>query len=128
GGRRRRLTDKQGGSILAHLARERLTVLPNPAGCFSADDAVRHARLARELLRNVGNPGADWVKLECLGDPKTLLPDPIDTLTATERLVKEGFQVLVYTSDDPILAPRLKAARATSVIPAGRPNRSRPGG
>src|SRR5204862_2183819 len=79
------------------------------------------ARLARELLSNLGNPGADWVKLECLGDKKTLLPDPIDTLKATEQLVKEGFQVLVYTTDDPILARRLKEAGAVSVMPAGSP-------
>jgi len=100
---------------------KRYTILPNTAGCFSADDAIRHARLARELLTNLGNPGADWVKLECLGDRKTLLPDPIDTLRATEVLVGEGFQVLVYTSDDPILAKRLKAAGAVSVMPAGSP-------
>ena len=66
-------------------------------------------------------PGADWVKLECLGDPRTLLPDPVATLQATEQLVKEGFQVLVYTSDDPIMARRLKAAGAASVMPAGSP-------
>jgi thiazole synthase len=119
--RRERLVDKQGRNILDYLDLTRLTILPNTAGCFSAEDAMRHARLARELLGNLGNPGADWVKLECLGDPKTLLPDPIATLQATEQLVKEGFQVLVYTSDDPILARRLKAAGAVSVMPAGSP-------
>jgi thiazole synthase len=119
--RRERLVDKQGRSLLDHLDLKKLTILPNTAGCFSAEDAMRHARLARELLGNLGNPGADWVKLECLGDPKTLLPDPIATLQATEQLVKEGFQVLVYTSDDPILARRLKAAGAVSVMPAGSP-------
>jgi thiazole synthase len=119
--RRERLVDKEGRSILDFLDLTRLTILPNTAGCFSAEDAVRHARLARELLANLGNPGADWVKLECLGDPKTLLPDPVDTLRATEQLVKEGFTVLVYTSDDPILARRLKAAGAASVMPAGSP-------
>ncbi|HYV35039.1 MAG TPA: sulfur carrier protein ThiS [Gemmataceae bacterium] len=119
--RRERLIDKQGRSILDYLDLKTLTILPNTAGCFSAEDAMRHARLARELLGNLGNPGADWVKLECLGDPKTLLPDPIATLQATEQLVKEGFQVLVYTSDDPILARRLKAAGAVSVMPAGSP-------
>jgi len=119
--RRERLIDKQGRSILDFLDLKKLTILPNTAGCFSAEDAIRHARLARELLGNLGNPGADWVKLECLGDPKTLLPDPIATLQATEQLVKEGFQVLVYTSDDPILARRLKAAGAVSVMPAGSP-------
>jgi thiazole synthase len=119
--RRERLIDKQGRSILDYLDLKRYTILPNTAGCFSAEDAIRHARLARELLANLGNPGADWVKLECLGDPKTLLPDPVDTLRATEQLVKEGFQVLVYTSDDPIMARRLKAAGAVSVMPAGSP-------
>src|SRR5207237_618054 len=119
--RRERLVDKEGRNILDYLDLARYTILPNTAGCFSAEDALRHARLARELLANVGNPGADWVKLECLGDPKTLLPDPVDTLKATEQLVKEGFQVLVYTSDDPIMARRLKAAGAASVMPAGSP-------
>jgi thiazole synthase len=119
--RRERLVDKEGRSILDYLDLKRLTILPNTAGCFSAEDAIRHARLARELLGNLGNPGADWVKLECLGDPKTLLPDPIATLKATEQLVKEGFQVLVYTSDDPIMARHLKAAGAVSVMPAGSP-------
>ncbi len=119
--RRERLIDKDGRSLLDFLDLKRLTILPNTAGCFSADDAVRHARLARELLTNLENPGAGWVKLECLGDKKTLLPDPIDTLRATEQLVSDGFTVLVYTSDDPILARRLKAAGAASVMPAGSP-------
>jgi thiazole synthase len=119
--RRERLLDKEGRSILDYLDLKKLTILPNTAGCFSAEDAIRHARLARELLGNLGNPGAAWVKLECLGDPRTLLPDPLDTLRATEQLVKEGFQVLVYTSDDPIQARRLKAAGAASVMPAGSP-------
>src|SRR5207302_2651589 len=119
--RRERLVDKQGRNILDYLDLKRFTILPNTAGCFSAEDAVRHARLARELLSNLGNPGAKWVKLECLADPRTLLPDPIDTLKATEQLVADGFQVLVYSSDDPILARRLKAAGAASVMPAGSP-------
>jgi thiazole synthase len=119
--RRERLVDKQGRNILDYLDLKRYTILPNTAGCFSAEDAIRHARLARELLTNLDNPGAEWVKLECLGDPKTLLPDPVATLQATEQLVKEGFQVLVYTSDDPIMARRLKAAGAASVMPAGSP-------
>jgi thiazole synthase len=119
--RRERLVDKEGRNILDYLDLSRYTILPNTAGCFSAEDAVRHARLARELLTNLGNPGADWVKLECLGDPRTLLPDPLDTLRATEQLVQDGFQVLVYTSDDPIMARRLKAAGAVSVMPAGSP-------
>lgn len=119
--RRERLVDKQGRNILDYLDLGKMVILPNTAGCFSAEDAIRHARLARELLTNLGNRGADWVKLECLGDPKTLLPDPIATLQATEQLVKEGFQVLVYTSDDPIMARRLKQAGAASVMPAGSP-------
>ncbi|HVL15072.1 MAG TPA: sulfur carrier protein ThiS [Gemmata sp.] len=119
--RRERLIDKDGKSLLDFLDLSRLTILPNTAGCFSADDAIRHARLARELLTNLENPGANWVKLECLADKRTLLPDPVDTLKATEQLVKEGFTVLVYTSDDPVLAKRLKAAGAASVMPAGSP-------
>jgi thiazole synthase len=119
--RRERLVDKEGRNLLDFLDLSRYTVLPNTAGCFSADDAIRHARLARELLTNLGNAGAEWVKLECLADKKTLLPDPIDTLRATEVLVKEGFQVLVYTTDDPVLAKRLKSAGAASVMPAGSP-------
>jgi thiazole synthase len=119
--RRERLVGTDGKSLLDFLDLSRLTILPNTAGCFSAEDAVRHARLARELLANLGNPGAGWVKLECLADPKTLLPDPVDTLKATEQLVGEGFTVLVYTSDDPVLAKRLKAAGAASVMPAGSP-------
>ncbi|MBY0527497.1 MAG: sulfur carrier protein ThiS [Gemmataceae bacterium] len=119
--RRERLVDKQGRNILDYLDLQRYTILPNTAGCFNAEDAIRHARLGRELLTNLDNPGAAWVKLECLGDPRTLLPDPVATLQATEQLVKEGFQVLVYTSDDPIMARRLKAAGAASVMPAGSP-------
>jgi thiazole synthase len=119
--RRERLIDKDGRSLLDFLDLKRYTILPNTAGCFSADDAIRHARLARELLTNLGNPGAKWVKLECLADKKTLLPDPVGTLRATEELVKDGFTVLVYTSDDPVLAKRLKDLGAASVMPAGSP-------
>jgi thiazole synthase len=119
--RRERLIDNEGKSLLDFLDLSRLTILPNTAGCFSAEDAIRHARLARELLANLGNPGANWVKLECLADKRTLLPDPVDTLKATEQLVGEGFTVLVYTSDDPVLAKRLKDAGAASVMPAGSP-------
>src|SRR5437899_6326011 len=119
--RRERLHDAQGRNILDYLDLKRYTILPNTAGCFSAEDAIRHARLARELLTNLDNPGAAWVKLECLGDAKTLLPDPVATLEATEQLVKDGFQVLVYTSDDPIMGRRLKEAGAASVMPAGSP-------
>ena len=119
--RRERLVDAEGRNILDFLDTERLTILPNTAGCFSADDAVRVARMGREILTNLANPGADWVKLEVLGDTRTLLPDPVATLEATEKLVADGFQVLCYTSDDPITAKRLKEAGATSVMPAGSP-------
>lgn len=119
--RRERLIDHEGRSLLDYLDLKHLTVLPNTAGCFTAEDAVRHARLARELLSGLDNPGQDWVKLECLVDKRTLLPDPIDTLKATEELVKDGFRVLAYTSDDPALAKRLKEAGAASVMPAGSP-------
>ena len=119
--RRERLVNAAGENILDHLDASRYTLLPNTAGCYTADDAVRVARLGRELLRDLGNPGAEWVKLEVLGDQKTLLPDPVGTLEATERLVADGFTVLVYTSDDPVVAKRLKALGAASVMPAGSP-------
>ena len=119
--RRERLLDKNGRNILDFIDLSRYTILPNTAGCFTADDAVRVARLGREILEGLENPGANWVKLEVLGDTKTLLPDPIATLHATERLVADGFQVLCYTTDDPMTARRLKQAGATSVMPAGSP-------
>jgi thiazole synthase len=119
--RRERLIDAQGRSILDFIDLTRFTILPNTAGCFTAEDAVRVARLGREILQGLENPGADWVKLEVLGDKRTLLPDTVATLRATEQLVKEGFQVLCYTTDDPISARRLKEAGATSVMPAGSP-------
>ena len=119
--RRERLHDGQGKNILDYLDLDRYTLLPNTAGCFNAADAIRVARMGREILLSLENPGADWVKLECLGDAKTLLPDPIETLRATEQLVADGFQVLVYTSDDPVVARRLKKAGATAVMPAGSP-------
>lgn len=119
--RRERLVDASGRNILDYIDLNRYTILPNTAGCFSADDAIRVARLGREILEGLENPGADWVKLEVLGDTRTLLPDPVATLEATHRLVEEGFQVLCYTSDDPIAARRLKEAGATSVMPAGSP-------
>lgn len=119
--RRERLVDSQGRSLLDYLDLSRYTILPNTAGCFSADDAIRVALLGRELLEKQKNPGAGWVKLEVLGDKKTLLPDPAGTLQATRELVKEGFTVLCYTSDDPIAALRLKEAGAAAVMPAGSP-------
>ena len=119
--RRERLIDARGENILDYIDTRRYTLLPNTAGCFTAEDAVRVARLGREILLGLENPGADWVKLEVLADTKTLLPDPVATLAATETLVAEGFQVLCYTSDDPIIARRLKQAGAVSVMPAGSP-------
>ncbi len=119
--RRERLVDAAGRSILDFIDLNRYTILPNTAGCFTADDAVRTARLGREILLGLENPGASWVKLEVLGDTKTLLPDPIATLDATKQLVADGFEVLCYSTDDPITARRLKDAGATSVMPAGSP-------
>ncbi|MBC7833764.1 MAG: thiazole synthase [Phycisphaerales bacterium] len=119
--RRERLYNAEGKSILDYLDLGRYTILPNTAGCFTTDDAVRVSRLGRELLEQLGNPGSGWVKLEVLGDKKTLLPDPVGTLNACRELVKDGFQVLCYSSDDPIAAVRLKEAGATSVMPAGSP-------
>jgi thiazole synthase len=119
--RRERLIDKEGRSILDFLDLNRFIILPNTAGCFSAEDAIRVAVLGRELLEKQKNPGANWVKLEVLGDKKTLLPDPMGSLEATRELVKEGFTVLCYTSDDPIAARRIKEAGAASVMPAGSP-------
>jgi thiazole synthase len=119
--RRERLIDAQGNNLLDFIDTSRYTLLPNTAGCFNAADAVRVARLGREILLGLENPGADWVKLEVLADKKTLLPDPVATIQATEQLVADGFQVLCYSTDDPIIARRLKEAGATSVMPAGSP-------
>ncbi len=119
--RRERLHDSSGRNILDYLDADNLLLLPNTAGCYDAETAVRCARMGREILRGLENPGANWVKLEVLGDSRTLLPDPIETVKATELLVNDGFQVLCYTSDDPIIARRLKNAGATAVMPAGSP-------
>lgn len=113
--RRVNLDASKGPSLLDFIDTVRYTILPNTAGCFDAESAVRTARLSREIL------GTDLVKLEVLGDPRTLLPDPIGTLEATKELVKDGFDVLVYTSDDPRLAVHLEDAGATAVMPAGSP-------
>ena len=102
-------------SLLDWIDRSRITLLPNTAGCFDADEAVRVARLGREAGLS------ELVKLEVLADPLTLLPDPIATLDATRRLVKEGFVVLPYCSDDPILCRRLEEAGAAAVMPLGSP-------
>jgi thiazole synthase len=119
--RRERLIDAQGKSLLDYLDLDKYIILPNTAGCFTADDAIRVALLGRDLLEKNGNRGAGWVKLEVLGDKKTLLPDPVGTIEATRELVKEGFTVLAYTSDDPRSAVRIKEAGAASVMPAGSP-------
>ncbi len=119
--RRERLVDAEGRSMLDFLDLDRYTVLPNTAGCFTAGDAVRVARLGRELLDQLDNPGRDWVKLEVLHDKKTLLPDPVGTVEATRELVADGFNVLCYTSDDPVMAVKIRDAGAAAVMPAGSP-------
>ena len=119
--RRERLVNDKGESLLDFIDTDKYTILPNTAGCFTADDAIRVARLGREILDQLDNPGKEWVKLEVLADKKTLLPDPIGTLEATKELVKDGFNVLCYTSDDPIMAMKIKEAGAAAVMPAGSP-------
>jgi len=111
--RRAKLGTKE--SLLDYIDLKKYTILPNTAGCYTAEEAVRTARLGKEAC------GSNIVKLEVLGDPNTLLPDPVGTLEATEILVKEGFTVLVYTSDDPIIAKRLEDLGAACVMPAGAP-------
>lgn len=102
-----------GETILDHIDRSRLTILPNTAGCFTADDALRVARLARELL------GHELLKLEVLYDQKSLLPEPLETLKALDVLVKEGFTTMVYCGDDPVLAKRYEERGAAAVMPLG---------
>ncbi len=119
--RRERMVDSDGRNILDFIDPKKYTLLPNTAGCFNAEDAIRTSRLGRELLEGIGNKGASWVKLEVLGDKKTLLPDPVGTLEALQTLKADGFTVLCYTSDDPIMAQRLKQAGADAVMPAGAP-------
>ena len=104
--------DPKQPSLLEFLPPSKYTLLPNTAGCYTADDAVRTLRLARELL-----DGHDLVKLEVLGDPKSLYPNVVDTLAAAKTLVKEGFKVMVYTSDDPIIAKQLEEAGCVAVMP-----------
>jgi thiazole synthase len=99
-------------SLLEALPPAKFTILPNTAGCYSADDAVRTLRLARELL-----DGHDLVKLEVLGDPKTLYPNVVETIAAAKTLVKDGFKVMVYTSDDPIIAKQLEEIGCVAVMP-----------
>ncbi len=103
-------------NLLDALPPDRYTILPNTAGCYTAEDAVRTCRLARELL-----DGRNLVKLEVLGDQKTLFPDVVQTLKAAEQLVADGFDVMVYTSDDPILAKRLEEIGCVAVMPLAAP-------
>ena len=103
-------------NLLDVLPPERYTILPNTAGCYTAEDAVRTCRLARELL-----DGHNLTKLEVLGDQKSLYPDVVQTLKAAEQLVKDGFEVMVYTSDDPILAKRLEEIGCAAVMPLAAP-------
>ena len=119
--RREKLSDSSNRNILDFLDLQKLILLPNTSGCYDCETAVRCARMGREILKHLENPGQNWVKLEVLGDSRSLLPDPIETLKATEKLVAEGFEVLCYTNDDPIMARRLQNAGAASVMPAGSP-------
>jgi thiazole synthase len=103
------------GSLIDQIDPAKYLLLPNTAGCYTADEAIRTARLAREL------GGWDWVKLEVIGDKKTLFPDNAELLVATETLVGEGFHVLPYTNDDPIVCRKLEELGAAAVMPLGAP-------
>lgn len=111
----RRLDPAQQGSLLGIIERLGLFVLPNTAGCYTARDAVKTAHLAREAF------ATDWIKLEVIGDDRTLFPDPVELLRAAEELVADGFTVLPYTSDDPVVARRLEAVGCAAVMPLGSP-------
>ena len=111
----RRVDPAATGSVLDVLTRRGIRVLPNTAGCYTASEAVRTAQLAREAL------GTSWVKLEVIADERTLLPDPVELLDAAERLVADGFTVLPYTNDDPVLARRLEQAGCAAIMPLGSP-------
>jgi thiazole synthase len=111
----RRVDPASSGSVLDLLASRSIRVLPNTAGCYTASEAVRVARMAREAL------GTSWVKLEVIADERTLLPDPIELLTASEQLIADGFVVLPYTNDDPVLARKLEQAGCAAVMPLGAP-------
>jgi thiazole synthase len=113
--RRLDLDDPTKKTLLDEIDWSRYTILPNTAGCYTVDDALRTARLGRELT------GSNWVKLEVIGDPKYLWPDPVGTLEAARRLIDEGFVVLPYTTDDPILAKRLEEAGCATVMPLASP-------
>jgi thiazole synthase len=111
----RRVDPGAPGSLLEVLEESGVTILPNTAGCFTARDAVTTAQLGREAL------GTDWVKLEVIGDDRTLLPDAAELIDAAEQLVADGFTVLPYTTDDPVLARRLEDAGCAAVMPLGSP-------
>lgn len=111
----RRIDPAQRGSLIDVLAKAEVLLLPNTAGCFTARDAVLTAQLAREAFET------DWVKLEVIGDERTLLPDAVELLQAAETLVAEGFTVLPYTTDDPVLARRLEDVGCAAVMPLGSP-------
>ena len=111
----RRVDPGSEGTLLDVIDRLGLFVLPNTAGCYTARDAVRTAKLAREAF------GTDWIKLEVIGDDRTLLPDAIELVDAAEQLVDDGFTVLPYTTDDPVLARRLEAVGCVAVMPLGSP-------
>jgi thiazole synthase len=111
----RRVDPAAPGSLFDVLRRTGIRPLPNTAGCFTARDAVRTAQLGREALET------DWVKLEVIADDRTLLPDPVELLDATDQLVDQGFVVLAYTNDDPVLARRLADAGVAAVMPLGAP-------
>src|SRR5260221_10630531 len=113
--RRVNLTDKSKESLIDYIDRERIFILPNTAGCYTADDAVRTARLGREAGLS------HWVKLEVIGDERTLFPDNEALIEATRVLVGEGFVVLPYTSDDPVVCRKLEDAGAAAVMPLGAP-------
>jgi thiazole synthase len=111
----RRLDPTTQGSVLDVVKRLGIRVLPNTAGCYTAAEALLTAQLARDALET------NWVKLEVIADERTLLPDPIELLDAAERLVNDGFVVLPYTNDDPVLAARLEATGCAAVMPLGAP-------
>lgn len=111
----RRVDPAARGSILDVLTRHQVTVLPNTAGCFTAADAVLTAKLAREAL------ATNWIKLEVIGDERTLLPDVTELLDAAEQLCADGFTVLAYTTDDPVVARRLQQVGCAAVMPLGSP-------
>jgi thiazole synthase len=111
----RRVEPSASGSVLDVIERTGVRVLPNTAGCFTAREAVQTARMAREAL------GTDWIKLEVVADERTLLPDPVELLDAAETLVDDGFDVLAYTNDDPVVAVRLADLGCAAVMPLGSP-------